>query len=1124
MCGRQTLQFSNTKDEDELDSREDSERYDDRTGDEESQDGQRYGDKRERDSDDQSSWSLSKKKKRKQSNPIRYQSLCSPLDLVTGKSSPDKSSIEREASSPKDLSTNENSNIKCPHCTECFASEEILANHINLDHVQKMIEKQLLQFHQFRRKASSDYLNFPIGQEKQKEDDESGDEKLERLKSEGLCPTPFGLSMSSQAQAAALAAAMSSPLTSSSSMGFPQIPGLIPSMPHNGSMDMQQPVNLSLSMGAFPGHVPPYLIPLFPQGHSPPVTSCPATSTSSASHTPSGMRIFNPEAYCELCHKEFCNKYFLKTHKANKHGIYSMDSFVNLPYGNALFAASLAANTLPAHLRPMLGPSPPVSEPNTIKGSGIINKESYCEVCDKEFCNKYFLKKHKLKIHGVDILPGVTEENTPPSSSTLSGSPSHASDDKPVVTTSTKTEVSVVTSIKDTLVSSSVDQGTSSEVQPESLPAATQADDSKEQKPSLPGSISNKDSTIVVPTPQVLSAISIVTTEPKVSTKYSPAQLQSMGVINPDAFCDICCKEFCNKYFLRTHRQNKHGACASEASPGSGSNSVCNASLCNTGVCNTSVCTTSACNTSVCSTSAKTPLVPHTSEIMSDLQKLQFMSSSPPSSSSSSMVNSSDFRIKEEPSEHMELACNFCSRPFASKHLLKMHLYYNHNVPLQENSIEDSKESPKSRSPSKSVTPPTEGSKTSIEYDQVDEVSQDLSSLQNLIRELNGPSSENKVRCHMCFQEMDNKYFLRAHMMTQHGTLLSEENVGLFAAISCSNYQKVANLTNREETTSETKSHADLNMRCDICLKVFPNKVILKQHMIILHGMKDGCIRIPEHMKTELTENSEQPVQTKPRIPSSDPNSPQKQQNGSSPGNERRNYCQLCNKELCNKYFMKTHMLKMHGITVNERSSSNGVEMAGNSMIGGVTCDICHKELCSKYFLKVHKQNTHGISEDGTPIPGKENIAQFPPTPPILRQPSVSPPGSISWTPGMDNGRCISHYSEICPLCDRRFKSIKWLKTHMANDHREHIKENILLSNLANVPISIDPQAMDFAAATKVAALVQGHSLNGATENPEFLSKVIASQKIIFPSSMEVASKRQFRLAPSVITYPTYRQ
>lgn len=35
-----------------------------------------------------------------------------------------------------------------------------------------------------------------------------------------------------------------------------------------------------------------------------------------------GTRIFNPDAYCQLCDKEFCNKYFLRTHKANKHGVY----------------------------------------------------------------------------------------------------------------------------------------------------------------------------------------------------------------------------------------------------------------------------------------------------------------------------------------------------------------------------------------------------------------------------------------------------------------------------------------------------------------------------------------------------------------------------------------------------------------------------------------------------------------------------------------------------------------------------------------------------------------------------------------------------------------------------------
>lgn len=41
--------------------------------------------------------------------------------------------------------------------------------------------------------------------------------------------------------------------------------------------------------------------------------------------------------------------------------------------------------------------------------------------------------------------------------------------------------------------------------------------------------------------------------------------------------------------------------------------------------------------------------------------------------------------------------------------------------------------------------------------------------------------------------------------------------------------------------------------------------------------------------------------------------------------------------------------------------------------------------------------------------------------------------------PGANNNKYFSHYTEACPMCDRRFKSIKWLKTHMLNDHKQEI-------------------------------------------------------------------------------------
>merc|ERR1719295_1420591 len=47
----------------------------------------------------------------------------------------------------------------------------------------------------------------------------------------------------------------------------------------------------------------------------------------------------------------------------------------------------------------------------------------------------------------------------------------------------------------------------------------------------------------------------------------TPDRLRQMGVINADAFCEICCKEFCNKYFLRVHKLKKHGICSPDLPP-----------------------------------------------------------------------------------------------------------------------------------------------------------------------------------------------------------------------------------------------------------------------------------------------------------------------------------------------------------------------------------------------------------------------------------------------------------------------------------------------------------------------------------------------------------------------------
>ncbi|CAF4874794.1 unnamed protein product [Rotaria sp. Silwood1] len=95
------------------------------------------------------------------------------------------------------------------------------------------------------------------------------------------------------------------------------------------------------------------------------------------------------EAYCSLCERSFCNKYFLKTHYAKKHGGLNLISPLSIESNN--------------NNNQILSPSSP-NLSNEQPLPLIVNQklsEDYCEICQKRFCNKYYLRKHKGECHGV---------------------------------------------------------------------------------------------------------------------------------------------------------------------------------------------------------------------------------------------------------------------------------------------------------------------------------------------------------------------------------------------------------------------------------------------------------------------------------------------------------------------------------------------------------------------------------------------------------------------------------------------------------------------------------------------------------------------------------------------------
>ena len=594
------------------------------------------------------------------------------------------------------------------------------------------------------------------------------------------------------------------------------------------------------------------------------------------------IRIFNPDAYCELCNKEFCNKYFLKTHKANKHGIYSEPSVTDSVTGTVNIPSYVTSVKIQSSTQGI------DAVPNKIEQKVQSTPNTLTDLFTGPFTNKSLPKMCKsipsiTKDDDINLsneLPNGETDLAPINDDTNEGSSSPRNSNEPMI-----------------LKNDFSEQENSFYVSPIKSPAqqAKEID------------LSNR--------------------------------LRRIGVMNPKAFCEICCKEYCNKYFLRTHKMKRHGIYIPDETKDR-----------------------------------------EKTDTYSGMPWLRTTQTSPLNlivNEQSTTPTSQGDRKTSSPSD---ISCEICGIRFQNASLAQLH---NVSVHAKVSNREPESNIEEERLMENNDKRPNTG----------DAISEDLQKLQTMILQLNelDVSKSNNI-CNACNKEFENRYYLHAHIVTEHGSFLED---------------MVDN-----EKSCETEGSANNNTLCDLCGKDFQNIQEMKKHISTYHSSNQTGNELKEEFNGFMTP---------------DPGTNRNAITGQI--SERRtsmsltptsSYCEICNKELCNKYFMKTHMQRMHGI-----------EIENGAQIGGVICDICNKELCSKYFLRVHKHNTHGIVEYGTtllqPKKNEESISHV----------NSDTDSSLSKSTDLADlsQRYFTHFTEVCTICSRRFRSTKWLKAHLLSDH-----------------------------------------------------------------------------------------
>lgn len=646
-------------------------------------------------------------------------------------------------------------------------------------------------------------------------------------------------------------------------------------------------------------------------------------------------KIFNLEAYCELCDKEFCNKYFLKTHKANKHGVFCDDlspasmvmaqkgplselsnSVTTPPLTNSVTTStsidsmaylknaptSTVATTSVGLTDQMLSSSSPNQASLNLPQNFSSSADLFCPLCRQFFPNPLFLQSHMITAHGGGVhfganfspnamyaMMGAAAVNpflqqmkflNPHMAAAMFGMIPPAVPGSPQLH----------------LPSSTQTQSTPTSVLEYHLAANSGQNDSR--KLDFGGTNGTSSSGVT-------------------------SMLSSSN--HKDAFCELCQKEFCNKYFLKTHKLNKHGILDDSfgESPSKKMKSSPDMYRAN-----------EALGLEAGEISKDRPLVdgnfngdqPKISPLSEALNKppvsnfkLEMNDGHQPSAKIAKLDlngNGNTNGVHTPDAPQQQVSCTLCMKSFPSLFALVAHKYRDHGS-------FDGNINALAAAMNVGVGGQSSPILAQIKMDSSPQrVSNGSAGATSAV-----PSSvDPDAYCEICKKEFCSKYFLRTHKLNIHGIVME------CSPTQTTNGHGAVTSVNRDSALRTPRPLVTGKNFCDICNKELCNKYFLRTHMLKMHGI------VIDENKTVIG-----------NINSLDKDVHQ---------NQMLFRCDICNKELGTRQQLKIHKQSVHFVTSSSPPNNGGTpcsdvsnKLNGTKDVGimppNVTISILNGSKCS---------------------------------------------------------------------------------------------------------------------------------------------------------------------------------